>query len=394
MAKPKKRKKHTQRTSGRTTTPRGFDFGCLPYAMALATFEFPGHLSAASVDGVAYGSVWSEAVRQTIPTISLVAQNGDELAKAFEAFNAWSRMTDPDSVEITFVFRNSGGYVLAISPEYLRLERRCLGFDRTHQAVAFAPTWFKPIDSVHPLLLQFRRHCSAPIAPFLFTGATYFGPRGVLTPASAPGIRPIPNLEPLLKFEVKFIDENEVTPESIGWLALKAAETPRPKLPRSSAGPPTPRPEDVARHRAKALAHHFPVTLERIRRSAHVPPLLGELAVDGVRHWQIEQALCNLVFSTEIDRGPHYVGLSARKVDDSIIKALRARYELADGSEIPRFAGDVVRTQVLADANALLRFLGKTSVADLARAQAALSLASALEGAAGIETSQAETTSP
>jgi hypothetical protein len=131
---------------------------------------------------------------------SLVAQNGDELAKAFEAFNAWSRMTDPDSVEITFVFRNSGGYVLAISPEYLRLERRCLGFDRTHQAVAFAPTWFKPIDSVHPLLLQFRRHCSAPIAPFLFTGATYFGPRGVLTPASAPDIRPIPNLEPLLRW--------------------------------------------------------------------------------------------------------------------------------------------------------------------------------------------------
>jgi hypothetical protein len=31
------------------------------------------------------------------------------LAKAFEALNAWSRMTDPDSVEITFVFRNSGG---------------------------------------------------------------------------------------------------------------------------------------------------------------------------------------------------------------------------------------------------------------------------------------------
>ena len=74
------------------------------------------------------------------PDISLVAQNGDELAKAFEAFNAWSRMTDPDSVEITFVFRNSGGYVLAISPEYSRLVRRCLGFDRTHQAIVTEPT--------------------------------------------------------------------------------------------------------------------------------------------------------------------------------------------------------------------------------------------------------------
>ena len=54
MAKPKKRKKRPQRTSGRTTTRGGSTSGVLPYAMALATFEFPGHLSAASVDGVAY----------------------------------------------------------------------------------------------------------------------------------------------------------------------------------------------------------------------------------------------------------------------------------------------------------------------------------------------------
>ena len=179
MARPKKRKKRTKPTTSHTTPRRGFDFGCLRYAMALATLEFPGHLSAASVDGVAYGSVWSEPLKQTIPTISLVAQNGSELTKAFQAFNAWSQMTDPDSVEITFVFRNSGGYVLAISPVYSRLQRRCLGFDRTHQAVAFAPTWFKPIDTVNPVLRQFRRSCSSPIAPFLFTGSTYIGPRGV-----------------------------------------------------------------------------------------------------------------------------------------------------------------------------------------------------------------------
>jgi hypothetical protein len=108
MAKGKKRKKGTKRTSTHATQPRGFDFGCLPYAMAIATFEFPGHLSDASVDGVAYGDVWSEVVKQNIPTISLVAQNGDELGKAFEAFNAWSRMTDPDSVEITFCLPEPG----------------------------------------------------------------------------------------------------------------------------------------------------------------------------------------------------------------------------------------------------------------------------------------------
>ena len=241
MAKRKKRKKRTQRASAHATPPPGFDFGCLPYAMAIAACEFPGHLSAASVDGVAYGGVWSEAVKQSLPTISLVAQNGDELAKAFEAFNAWSRMTDPDSVEITFVFRNSGGYVLAISPEYQRLVRRCLGFDRAHQVLVTEPTWFKPIDSVNPLLRQFRKHCSAPIAPFLFDGVTYVGPRSALTPSSPPDVRPIPGLQPLLKFEVNFIDEDAVTPNSIGWLALRAGTEPKTKLPKSSEGPPKPK---------------------------------------------------------------------------------------------------------------------------------------------------------
>ncbi len=244
MAGHRKRRKQTGRVSAQKTQPRGFDYGCLPYAMAVATFEFPGHLSAALVDGVAYGSVWSEAVNQTVPTISLVAQRGDELAKAFEAFNAWSQMTDPDSVEITFVFRKSGGFVLAISPEYSRLERRCLGFDRTHRAMAVAATWFKPIDSVHPLLRRFTEHCSAPTAPFVFDGVTYVGPRGVLTPSSPPDVRAIPGLDSLLKFEVTFIDEDDVTPNTTGWLALKAGSR---QIPKSPAGPPTREPEDVER---------------------------------------------------------------------------------------------------------------------------------------------------
>jgi hypothetical protein len=280
MAKRKKGRKTPKRSSTHALLPRGFDFGCLPYAMAIANLEFPGHLSGASVDGVAYGGMWSEVVKQTIPTISLVAQKGTELAKAFEAFNAWSEMTDPDAVELTFVFRNSGGYVLAISPEYSRLVRRCLGFDRTHQPLVTEPTWFKPIDSVHPMLRRLREHCSAPVAPFLFDGVTYLGPRSVLNPSSPPDVRPIPGLKPLLKFEVNFIDEDAVTPNSIGWLALRAANERKTRLPQSSEGPPKPTHEDVAKQRAKTLAYHFPVTLERIRRSRHVQSLIGELAPD------------------------------------------------------------------------------------------------------------------
>ena len=52
MVKHMKRRRRPARASAKKTQPRGFDYGCLPYAMALASFEFPQHLSAAAVDGV------------------------------------------------------------------------------------------------------------------------------------------------------------------------------------------------------------------------------------------------------------------------------------------------------------------------------------------------------
>ena len=382
-----KRRKRTSRASAQKTQPRGFDYGCLPYAMALASFEFPGHLRAASVDAVAYGSVWSEAVNQTVPIISLVAQRGDELTKAFEEFNVWSKITDPDSVEITFVFRKSGGYVLAISPEYSRLERRCLGFDRTHRAMAVTANWFKPIDSIHSLLRSFREHCSAPIAPFLFGGATYVGPRSVLSSSPPPDVSPIRGLQPLLKFEVTFIDEDDVTPSSMGWLALKVLKAGSQQVPGSPTRPPKPEPDDVAKQRVKTLAHHFPVTLERIRRSSSVPPLMLRLAASGVRPWQIEQALCNLVLSAEMGQGAHFIGLSARKAKSGIVQAIMSRYELANGSDIPTFSIEEVSIQVVADGNALLQYLKKKRrrCKDLAEIQAALQSVTALEAVTAID---------
>ena len=382
IVKRVKRKKRTARSSAQRTQSRGFDYGCLPYVGALGSLEFPGHLSAASVDGVHYGAVWSEAVNQRVPTISLVALHGDELTKAFEEFNAWSQMTGPDSVDLTFVFRNNGGYVLAISPEYSRLERRCLGFERAHRARVINPMWFKPIPSVHPLLRKFRDYCFAPIAPFVFGGATYVGPRSVLTPQVPPEVSPIRGLKSLLKFEVAFIDEDDVTPNSIGWVALENELQQTPKTP---PGPPKLGSDDIAKLRVKTLSHHFPVTLERIRRSVFLPPLVLQLAESGVRPWQVEQALCNLALSTEMGRGVHYVGLSARKAERVIIEAIESRYELADGGDFPEFSIEDIVTQVIADGNVLLKHLGRKDSQDLAGVQEALRSVSALEAAAAID---------
>lgn len=377
-----KRRRRTSRGPDRKSRPRGFDYGCLPCVAAVASVEFMERLDAAVVDGVAYGSDRSESLEKEVPVISLVAQRGDELAKAFEEFSAWSQMTDPDSVAMNFVFRRNGGYLLAISPEYSRLQRRCLGFDRTQRAFVVGPSWIKPIDSVQPRLRAFREYCSAPIAPFLLDGVTYVGPKSVLTPRSLPDVCPIPGLRPLQKFEVTFVDEDEVTPNSMAWHALHAESVNKPESPM---GPPKPEPDEIAKQRTRALAQHFPVTLERIRRESSVRRLMRGLAKYGVRPWQIEQALCNLVLSAEMGRGTHFTGLSARKAEESIIQAIQSRFELADGEKLPTYSIEDVSTQVVADGNVLLRHLAKKRRANLTAVQALLRSLSVLEADTAVD---------
>ena len=375
----KKQVRQKRAKLGIPSEPTGYDHGCMPYAMAVGSIDFPQHLSAASVGGVAYGRAWSNVVNKAVPTIALVGQKGDELTKAFGEFNAWSKATDPDSVEISFVFRKSGGYVLAISADHLRLERRCLGFHWTHKPLIVAPTWFKELDTVNPLLLDFRRYCSAPIAPFLFDGVLYNSPlnawRG--SGGSAPSdLQPIPGLDPLLKFEATFIDEDQASPNTIGWAALNAGTLQPSKLP---SGPPPRSPVEIAKQRIKMLSCHFPVTLERIHRSSAMVDIIAHLTSEGVRVWQIEQAVCNLVLSADMRRGGHFDRMSGRAAEEAILKALDSRHEIADGGNIPLFEVADIRRQVVADANALLRCLGEKSADNLARVQVVLESASVLE---------------
>jgi hypothetical protein len=384
--KRKKKRKHKNSRGGANVAPRGFDYGCPRYAMAVGSFGFPSHLSAASIDGVAYGSVWSKEVDQVIPTISLIGQHGEELAKAFEEFNAWSKMTDPDSLGLSFVFRKSGGYVLAISPEYSRLQRRCLGFDRTFTPITAAATWFKPIDSVNPLLLKFRKYCSAPIAPFLFDGAIYAGLRSALKGSSIPHLRPTPGLKPLLKFEVEFVDEESIKPNTLGHMALNPGSRPHLK----SKGPPRPEPGDIAKLRVRTLLCHFPVTLERMRRNAFVLECVRQLNADGIHAWQVEQAFCNLLLSSEMTGAADFTKLSNDKVESSIIGALRSRHELAAGRDVPSFNLETLRAQVVADGTALLTYLDKKSGNDLAAIQAALRSGSLLDASTAILESPTE----
>ena len=381
------------RHSARKLHPQGFDYGCLPYAMAVGPYDFPRHLHDSSVDAVAYGTFHSPELHQQTFTVSLVAQHPEPLAKAFQEFHAWAQATDPDSVELTFIFLNSGGYLLAITPQHSRFVRRCQGFDRSHQTITIAPTWSKPMTTLHPVLRTFRNYCSQSLAPFYLDAATYTGPRNALTISSTPDITPITTIEPLLKFDVSFVNENDVTPNTTAWIALNA-QSPQPTYVPSPRPQPPPAPDQIATQRRTTLGHHFPVTLERLRRAGHVRTLTRRLAPNNIRPWQVEQALCNLLLAVQTNKRLHLQGLTVTQVRDHVTDAIGSRSELADGRAIPSFTADQVATQVLADGNALLRSFHTKKRATIPKLQRALASLSVLDAAAAAQDHPFEGTSP
>ena len=373
------RKRKTRNTRKRNKAPRaprwGFDYGCPPNAMAVGGLDLPSLLTDACIDGVAYEIRHSPELNQDVQAITLVAQDGDALAKAFSLFHNWTQSSDPDAVEITFVFKDSCSYILGISPEPSRMEQRLLGFNRTRQAISYSALWCKPIDSVHPMLLRFRDHyASTRIAPYILDGATYFGPRSAIPHAASIQLREISGLRPLLKFEVTFVHESEVAAGTIAWLAARMQSA---ASPQASARAKRPESNAISARRHRALSEHFPVTLERMRSSPEVQEMSRQLLGDGVELWQVEQALCNIVLGIELDK--EHVK-TRQQMRERIIEALNGRFECADGSVLPVFGIDRVRSQVLADGNELLAHLKKKGKDDLSAMQSRLRSLRVLDG--------------
>ena len=304
---------------------------------------------------------------EQLPTISLVAQSGDALAKAFSIFHDWSTATDSDAVELTFVIRDAGGYLLVISPEPSRLEQRILGYDRTHRVISASHLWSKPIDSLNPRLLAFRdRYASARIAPYFLDGATYTGPQTAFRMVTPPDLHEVSGLEPLLKFEVTFVDESEADPGTIGRIVSNIESSPNRQSP---VRPHKPSPSEIASLRVRALSCHFPVTLERMRTTRDIRDLVRDLQQEGINPWQVEQALCNLVLASDLNKK----GVTTRRqMHERTTSALDTRYELADGSALPLFGIERVRSQVLADGNELLAHMKAERANDLSSLQARL----------------------
>ena len=382
----KKSPKKGRRAGGRSekkprkeAQTKGFEFGCLPFAMAVSSFEFPKQLSDASVVGVAYGSAPSKAVAAMLPNISLVVENPEPLAEAFRTFHAWADSTDPDALELTIVFFDRGGYVLALGPEIERLTRRCLGYDRSHRPLVSIATWFKQIDSVNPALRQLADYADNSIAPFLLDGLTLIPSSGAPQLSDA---RPISGLDPLLKFEITFVEEADVEPNTLAALALRMSEGAAETVP-GVAPPPDETPEGIAARRVNVLRTHFPVTLGRLRDTSE-GQLYKDLRPPGAELWQVEQAVCNLTLSYSATKEAHYRGLPSGDFEGDLVRLLRDHYEFADGGPILSSSEDELTAQILADTNALLTHLGQPRAPGLPAAVEALRAASALEASPAI----------
>ena len=384
--KKTRKKERMSRNRSSNPTPLGVDFGCFPANAALTFPEFTDHLGEASIVAVAYGSGWSEALRADIPSMSLVARRAEPLREAFKIFAAWSDAADGDAVELTVVLKESGGFLLGISPEYGRLARRCVGFDRTTVSpLAFAPVWCHSIKTAHRNLIQLRSYAQKPIAPFLFGGVTL---SGLLTHSDpdAPEVAAVPGLSSVLKFEITFADETDVEPGEMGEVLLRTA-SPAHRSSETRSSPPTRRTiVDIGTERARVLRTHFPVTLERLHRSGRLQ-YLRTIAPDAdVGLWQLEQAYCNLVLSTGSGWGIHYRRLRPPNARAKILDAIGERYEIADGQPPDEFTSDQVCQQLLADGRALLRYLNEPADGSIATVQARLVALQAIQAPTALGT--------
>jgi len=350
--------KRKERTARKNSEPKGYDHGIKATAFSVGPLDLVNSLPRAEVDGIVYGKAYEPSLGTTVPLISLAGRNAALLRAAFHEFAQWSALSDGDAVELTFVFLKSGGYLVGASPEPTRLQQRMMGFDTTYHQISILPSWIKHIETVGPHTLEFRDYKEKLVSPFLLTAVTYDGP---LEPGRVPSVRQV--APELLKFEATILDEDDVEQGSQADMILHVGM----ERSLSSFKPghkPTarrlPSPVEVRRARPLALRRSFPVTLARIARSDVMQALKAEVVANGAEAWQFDQAICNMVLSSDITGGHlHYETLASGNLLQEIAKAVATRYELADGKDgLPASTIEQIMRQISLDALFLLRMFG------------------------------------
>lgn len=326
--------------------------------------DFMSALTRADIFACAYGYVYSEALHATVPCVSLVGSDGEGLTEAFREFQRWSDESQTEAVDLNFVFLEEGGYLLGIAPRMESL-RRSLGYaDFVHEPLFVSGTWIKKLDT-DTSARSFRRYYECRfVAPFMLTAGSHPPSKSPLD-ADMNLVRSVPGAAQILMFRTTFADEASVGEGTQPAMMVRThrarkekTDSANQKMLETLPPPRSTTPADYFRRRALCLKRHFPVTLERIRKLDAHREAIQALEAIGVRRWQCEQALCNLVLSASMcDGGFHYLRIRQGHLRNSIFQALQGRFEEADGVEAipPRVSPRLLQDQVELDAASLLK---------------------------------------
>ena len=362
------------RRTPKHSSPKGYDFGLSGLTALIASPQFIEELRNAEVIACAYGWEHSTILQEDVPLISLGARNEEPIKRAFDEFYRWQQESHDDGVGLSFVFMNAGGYLMCISTHSESLSRRLGRSASPRDRLFVAPMFIKMFDTRDRWLDHFREYRrQRVIAPFHFGPAavTLTGPRSI----DQTTVRRPLGARTLLKFLVEIADETEAAskPGTKAWMALNVHRKERLK----DQSPPRASVRETRDRREELLNRHFPVTLERIRLFEPYRQMIALFENAGVRRWQLQQAICNLLLSKSLcDGAYHYATVRTGHLASRISAALRERVEEADGKPLfaPAMTSDNVSVQVCLDGAILLKAQG-VSVSldnDLSRIQSAL----------------------
>ena len=320
--------------------------------------EFNKNLVDADVVAIAYGFDYSQILGLQVPAITLIGRNEEPLRKAFEEFSYWAEQTDADSIEVTIVLMKDGGYRLCISPEVGALYKRALKYDTVVNPLALQLTWIKVINTTSQPLIDFREmHSAGIIRPFLLRAARYTGILLSNSPLISELFHPIPHREELLKFEIRFVDDK--SKDDLHWqrIALGGGNV----EPESVVEDWTMPKSMVWTRRNEVLKRLFPVTIWSSKSFEPSIELRHAAKTCGLREWQIDQAICNLVLSREITHGNyHFQGCSKSDWPDQLWHTLISRFEIyrTDQQGIEQLTVEAIARQAILDAKILLKQYG------------------------------------
>jgi hypothetical protein len=361
MGKASRRKKTKRSTKPRADKrgPWGFDYGVSVRAAAVGSVNFSKKLTESDIIAVAYGSTYADEVHAMIPSLTLVGRNEFPLQEAFKEFNAWADASDGDAVELTIVFHQSNGYTIIIGANTEKLINRTFRYDAVLEALIFQVYWAKPIDTLSEPLKEMRAFLEFGIRPFKLSAATY---SGLTTPGAGmlDLVKPVRGVRDLLKFSARFVNEGSEEEKDWQRIARLAKDRKgRPKQPKEK--PELPDAKSIFTSRANRLKTLFPLSLWRAETCGNVGSIMEEVGKLGIRQWQVQQAVCNLLVSREIGTGaPHFIEIAERDWPDALIKRLRTRYEsgIGEAQAIKTITLEEILRQVQLDVGYLLSNYG------------------------------------